>query len=265
MFNNLIESSSHTREYKRRGSFLLFTTATYLVLFAVAGVASIYAYDAHLEAQSTELQLLTFVPVPPAEAQPEVIKNTIRPASNSDNPPTRSTRTDLIDSASNPHNVPDKPGIKASDVPPARPDSVIDKYNADPPIPAIAGNRDGGVPGGKGNTPVVNIPDAPPAPDPPPATPKVLKISVVLNSKALDLPAPNYPALARHIRLKGSVAVQVLIDESGKVISAKALSGHEVFIKEAERAALRARFSPTKINDQPVKVQGVITYNFVMN
>ena len=49
MFNNLIESSSHAQEFKRRGSFLLFTTATYVVLFAVTGVISIYAYDAHLE------------------------------------------------------------------------------------------------------------------------------------------------------------------------------------------------------------------------
>ena len=264
MFNNMIESRSHAREYKRRGSFLLFTTATYLVLFAIAGVVSIYAYDAHLEAQSTELQLLTFVPVPPAEAQPEIIRNTIRPASDSDNPPTRSTRTDSIDSPSNPHNVPDEPGIKALDVPPARSDSERGAFNADPPAPP-GGSPRGGGPGGTGNTPVVNIPDAPPAPEPTPVTPKVLKISVVLNSRALELPAPTYPAIARQIKLRGSVTVQVLIDESGKVVSAKALSGHTVFIDAAESAARRARFSPTTINDQPVKVQGVITYNFVMN
>src|ERR1700754_1876742 len=48
MFNNLIESSSHAKEYKRRGSFLLFTGAVYVALFAVTGVVSIYAYDAHL-------------------------------------------------------------------------------------------------------------------------------------------------------------------------------------------------------------------------
>lgn len=264
MFNNLIESSSHAREYKRRGSFLLFTTATYLVLIAIGGVASIYAYDAHLEARSTELELLTFVPVPPAEAEPEVIRNTIRPASNSDRQPIRSTRTELIDSTSNPHNVPDKPGTKASDVPPARPDSVRETYNADPPTQAFGSDR--GVRGGTGNTPVVDIPDTPPPPpEPKPVTPKVLKISVVLNSKAIELPQPNYPALARQIRLKGSVTVQVMIDESGKVVSAKALTGHTIFVNEAERAAMRARFSPTTINDQPVKVQGVITYNFVMN
>ena len=83
--------------------------------------------------------------------------------------------------------------------------------------------------------------------------------------KALELPPPTYPAIARQIKLRGSVTVQVLIDESGKVVSAKALSGHTAFIDAAESAARRARFSPTTINDQPVKVQGVITYNFVMN
>ena len=54
MFNNLIESSSHAKEYKRRGSFLLFTDGTYVVLFVVAGVVSIYAYDARLEAQTLD-------------------------------------------------------------------------------------------------------------------------------------------------------------------------------------------------------------------
>ncbi len=71
MFNNLIESRSHAKEFKRRGSFLLFTGATYLVLFVVTGVVSIYAYDAHLEAQTNELELLTWYQEPPPEARPE--------------------------------------------------------------------------------------------------------------------------------------------------------------------------------------------------
>ena len=49
MFNNLIESTSHAGEFKRRGSFVLFTTATYVLLFVIGGVMSIYAYDARLE------------------------------------------------------------------------------------------------------------------------------------------------------------------------------------------------------------------------
>ena len=75
MFNNLIESSSHAKEFKRRGSFLLFTTATYVVLFAVTGVISIYAYDAHLESQSTELELISYVPPPEAEPPQPSLKS----------------------------------------------------------------------------------------------------------------------------------------------------------------------------------------------
>src|SRR6266536_2622922 len=52
MFSNLIESSSHRSEFKRRGSFFLFTTASYALLFVIAGVVSIYAYDARMEDQS---------------------------------------------------------------------------------------------------------------------------------------------------------------------------------------------------------------------
>ena len=58
--------------------------------------------------------------------------------------------------------------------------------------------------------------------------------------------------------------MQVLIDEKGNVVSAQIVSGHPFFISEAKRAAMQARFPPTMLGDQPVKVSGVITYNFVM-
>jgi protein TonB len=263
MFNNLIESSSHARELKRRGSFLLFTAATYVVLFVVTGVVSIYAYDAHLEVQQTEIELLTFVPEPPPEVAPEVIRNTIPPSSTFEGHPTRSERTDLIDSTSNPNNLPDKIGTVASDVPPARPDSILSNRNADPPTPVFTGNRSSG---GSGDTPMVEMPDTPPPPDPKPSpvVPKTIRVSKVLNSQALSLPKPNYPSMAKQIRVQGTVTVQVLIDEGGTVISAKAVSGHPLLVPEAQKAAMMARFSPTVISDQPVKISGVITYNFLM-
>lgn len=263
MFNNLIKSSSHANEFKRRGSFVLFTGAAYVLLFVIAGVVSIYAYDAHLEKQNVELDVLTWVPPSPPEAAPEVVRNTIRPAANNTTTPVRSTRTDLIDSASNPNNPPREIGTIASNVPPARSDSVIGNMNADPPAPA---GRVRGTPGGTGTTPVVDLPDPPPAPTPaPPAPPKVLKVSRVLNSQALSLPTPNYPQIARNIRVQGIVIVQVMIDENGNVVKAKATSGHPLLIPEAQKAALRARFSPTLLGDTPVKVQGVITYKFELN
>ena len=262
MFNNLIESTSHAQEFKRRGSFLLFTTATYLVLFVITGVVSIYAYDAHLEAQSTELEI-TFIP-PLDPAPPKVISDPVRPTSGHERPLTQPTRTDMISSTSDPTRVPPTPGTVASPVPPWRPGAVIDTTNYDPPAPP--GSSHIGVPGSTGSTPVVNMadPPPPPAPNPTPVTPKVIRKSRVLNSEALSLPKPIYPPIARQIRVQGEVTVQVLIDESGKVISAKALSGHPLLILEAQKAAMQARFSPTTINDQPVKVSGMITYNFKM-
>lgn len=263
MFNNLIESSSHAKEYKRRGSFLLFTGAGYLVLFVVLGVVSIYAYDAHLERQSTELELLSWVPQPPEAPAVNVERNPIRADTHADAAADRPMRTVLIDSVANPNNVPDHPGTTASTIPPAPRGAVWGPKNVDPIGPAAGSN---GTPGGTGNTVVIaDMPDEPPpAPTPVPQVPRILKVSRVLNSQALSLPPPSYPQLARNIRLQGVVIVQVLINEEGNVISAKATAGHPILIPEAQRAALRARFSPTVLGDQKVKVQGVITYNFVL-
>jgi protein TonB len=263
MFNNLIESSSHAKEFKRRGSFLLFTTATYLVLFVITGVVSIYAYDAHLEEQAEQLELLTFVP-PPTPDEPQQVRNTIpRSATTPSNNTGQSTRTVLLDSTSNPTNVPKDVGTIASSVPPARTDSVQGLTNADPPAPI--GSR---VPTtGNGTGQMVSIPDDPPAPvvpKPTPEVPKVIRVSEVLNSQARSLPKPTYPRLAIIAKMQGKVAVQVLIDETGNVVSAKAMSGPPLLIVESQRAAMQARFSPTLINGQAVKVSGVITYNFVL-
>jgi periplasmic protein TonB len=262
MFNNLIESSSHLQEFKRRGSFLLFTTATYLVLFVITGVASIYAYDAHLESQSTELEI-TFMPVAPEPAPAEEIRNAIRPASNSDRTPTQSIRTQLISSVSNPNKVPDDVGIVASNILPATSKSIVGATNEEP-LALPGSNR--GVPGGTGATPVVTItePPPPPPPAPTPVAPKLVRMSEgVLKGNAISLPKPVYPPIARQIGLQGLVAVQILIDEEGRVLSAKAISGHPLLIHEAQKAAMQARFTPTRLSNQPVKVSGVITYNFV--
>ena len=86
----------------------------------------------------------------------------------------------------------------------------------------------------------------------------------VITSQAIFLPKPTYSQMAKQLRIQGTVSVQVLIDEAGKVISAKAMAGHPFLAIEAQKAALQARFSPTLIGDQPVKVSGVITYNFVL-
>jgi protein TonB len=85
----------------------------------------------------------------------------------------------------------------------------------------------------------------------------------VLNGKAVSLPKPVYPPAARAVRASGAVSVQVLVDEEGNVVSASAVSGHPLLRASAVQAARSAKFTPTKLAGQPVKVSGVVTYNFV--
>ena len=106
----------------------------------------------------------------------------------------------------------------------------------------------------------------------------------ILNGKALSLPHPQYPTEARAAGIEGIVLVDVVIDESGAVVSANAATdarktrtarGTEPAETEvppadgslreaAEKAALEAKFSPTKLSGAPVKVSGTIVYNFVL-
>lgn len=86
----------------------------------------------------------------------------------------------------------------------------------------------------------------------------------VLNGKAVSLPKPTYPAAARNARASGVVVVEVIIDETGKVIAAKATSGPVLLRQAATQAAQGARFSPTMLSGQPVKISGEINYNFAL-
>ncbi len=84
----------------------------------------------------------------------------------------------------------------------------------------------------------------------------------VMNGRAISLPRPTYPELARKRSISGVVPVQVLIDEDGKVTSACAISGPRELHLASEFAARLARFSPTTLSGRRVKVSGVITYNY---
>ena len=86
----------------------------------------------------------------------------------------------------------------------------------------------------------------------------------VLNGKAVSLPTPEYPAIARQAQASGSVTVQVTVDEEGNVISANAMSGHPLLRAVSVSAAQKAKFSPTRVNGELVKVTGVLTYFFTV-
>jgi len=263
MFNNLIESSSHRREFRRRGSFFLFTTASYALLFIIAGVVSIYAYDARMEDQS--LELATIMPLVELPAEVPKVAAPDRPVTPKDggNKQTFFERKEQMDRVDQPAATPDKisttpnPGLP---VPKGGGQVIITGRDADPSEPGDGGSKTGGNHTVR-TPPVVVISEPPPAQ--PLRKPPVVSKGVI-TSEALSLPKPMYPEMAKQMRLQGKVTIQVLIDETGKVISARVLDGHPLFKQAAERAACQARFSPTRLSDQPVKVSGVISYNFVL-
>lgn len=87
----------------------------------------------------------------------------------------------------------------------------------------------------------------------------------VVNGKASNLAKPVFPPAAKAAHASGTVLVQVLIDESGNVVSAEATSGHPLLRAASVQAARESKFSPTTLEGKPVKVSGVIVYNFVVN
>jgi len=83
-----------------------------------------------------------------------------------------------------------------------------------------------------------------------------------LNGKAISLPNPTYPAIARAAHAEGPVEVRITIDEEGNVVAAKAVSGHPLLQAAAVSAAREAKFAPSRLQGEPVRVSGVVVYNF---
>jgi protein TonB len=273
MFDSLVESGSHTDDLARKGTFFLGTFVIYGVILVAIAIGSIFWYDAHLESQNLELVTLV-APVPmqrQEEAKPEQ-KDEPKPEA-SKNQPEVSMRQEISVIA---------PVVKSNEVAKAETKEIARN------VPVVLGNRDvdaaptagpvgpigpgSGGGGGSGNAvgPVVSggddePPPVRPQPTPTPAPrPKTIVSGGVLNGKAISKPQPAYPPIAKAARASGTVTVQIVVDESGRVVQASAVGGHPLLQQAAVSAARQARFSPTLLSGQPVKVSGVITYNFVL-
>jgi periplasmic protein TonB len=263
MFEHLVESGSHKEDLARKSSFILGTVIFYAVLLTALGVLSVYLYDAELENQNLELTALVApVPIPPQ--QEEVKQEAAKPQEKVEDR-TVATRTELVANVDRPDLVPKETSAQASKVPPV-PKGVpvmLGSSNTEATRSGPIGPPGQGTGGTGPTTPnIVKDVDEPPPPPPPPK-PKAPISGGVLNGKATSLPKPAYPPVAKAARASGTVTVQVTIDENGNVISARAVSGHPLLQAAAVQAARSAKFSPTKLSGQPVKVTGVITYNFV--
>ena len=264
MFDHLVESTAHHEDSARKGWFFIGTFAIYFVIFSVLLIAAIKGADIYMDTQNlADLKLIT--PVVVEEQAPVQQQQKEQP---------KAAKVEVQQQVATVREiVTDRPEVVQKGV-------SVERGNQSPPVPgAVKGNKDyippgGGSPFGDPNArgtvasapppapPSDEPPPPPPKPTPPPA-PKAPISGGVLNGKAISLPKPPYPAIAKAAHASGTVTVQVTIDESGKVISAHAVGGHPLLQQAAVQAAYGARFTPTQLSGQPVKVTGVITYNFV--
>lgn len=281
MLDQLVESKSNSKENTRRSEFLLGTFVLMISLLLGAWTYSLFAKDYAMGGSDLELSTLVApVPVPEEEPPPPPEK---QPEQNQKVEPNVVIRKELILDMNSTPKTPDKiqttqmtqktmpPGLKVkqgnSDFDPKnaiRSDDTRTQVNADES--GIGSGRESGAGQGGGTGAPPPPPPPPTKKETPPPTPKPAPKTIsggVINGKATSLPKPPYPAAARAVRAAGTVSVQVLIDESGRVVSASAASGHPLLQQAAVQAARQARFSPTVLSGQPVKVSGIITYNFV--
>lgn len=280
MFDELVESNVQN-DLKKRRKFFLVSSVGVGILFSAAVVVSIYAADISLGSDQFELVEM-IAPVEPAPSAPEPEIRRAAPSapaasSSASRLPTRQVNMARVDES--PAAVPTTVST-VRNTHAARPiDGTrfeIGPRDSDPGIPGGSGREPGtGAPGSTGlgsnlpkNTAPTDVEDTPPPPAVKPVEvkkpdpPRAPVSKGVLNGRALDLPKPVYSAAAQAVRAQGQVTVQVIIDEKGRVVSANAVSGHILLRADAEKAARNAKFSPTVLSDVPVKVTGVITYNF---
>ena len=81
-------------------------------------------------------------------------------------------------------------------------------------------------------------------------------------SQAIYLGKPVYPVTARFAKARGEVKVEVSINELGYVTSAKAISGHSLLHSASVEAAMKSKFQISMFENIPVKIKGIITFNF---
>ncbi len=269
MFDKLIVSEPDGADFRNRRSYFMVSSFVVGILFITAVVISIYAADYRLGNNGFEISDL-IAPNDMAEVAPEPPKQEIRtttPSSSTSKLPTRAVNMSRTDEPTIvPTSISTAPNSQLS-----RPnysqyrvtgvDSTNDGSNAI--------RRDSTDPGAGTGTLGTGLPPVrfdPVESDPPPVIVKKdppVKSGGVLNGKALSLPKPTYSAAAKAVGAQGQVTVQVLIDEKGNVVSASASNGHPLLRPAAEQAARAAKFSTTYLSGVPVKVTGVIVYNFV--
>jgi protein TonB len=268
MLDQLVESKNNSAENTRRSEFLLATMTICVIALLSAWTYSLFAKDYGMGSGDLDISSLVAPVALPEDAPPPKPPEDEPKKQDSNKPTVVEKILSMEDSLNKPPKLDEQratkaPPIKAADMKYYN-EGDQNQGRADTTKPPVAGDGLGDVKGdgdgkGDGLDDIKEVVKTPKPTEKP--VPKVISGGVV-NGKATNLVKPPYPAAARAVRASGAVNVQVTIDENGNVISASAVSGHPLLRAAAVQAARSSKFSPTLLSGQPVKVTGVIVYNF---
>jgi TonB family protein len=248
MFDRLVESSRQ-KQGRRAGGYLLATSLIYALALVVFAALAVIGFNPVL---ADEHSFLARVTLPPVPADP-------LPARPNPDEPTKYTPDQTLRSLVK---VPETT-LPETEMREFRPVNLLpgpfSTAPSDKALSLIRNETAGPAPPPPAPTPTPKIEPAPqvkPGPD---------KVSEgVLQGGAIKKVRPVYPEIARKIRAGGPVQVQVLISEDGRVMEAFIINGHHLLRSAALDAACQWVFSPTTLSKVPVKVQGVLTFNFML-
>ena len=133
-----------------------------------------------------------------------------------------------------------------------------------PDIPIGIGAVDTGAHGGGTITGTLPLPLPPSPPDPPPL-PKIVRVGQgVREPVRIAGGPPQYPAIAREAHVQGTVILEAVINERGRIERLRVLKSEPLLDGAAMSAVQNWRYTPTLLNGVPVSVLMTITINFTL-
>ena len=102
-------------------------------------------------------------------------------------------------------------------------------------------------------------------PEKPPVIPRFREGGLVRRAELVFRPEPQYPALARQMRISGTVELEGVIGTDGHLRELRIVSGHPLLARAALQAVSQWVYKPTLLNGDPVEVIAPITVTFRLN
>ena len=102
---------------------------------------------------------------------------------------------------------------------------------------------------------------------PPAAHPTITRppvTSSVMEGNLIHKVQPEYPPLARQVRIQGTVVFEAIISREGTIENLQAVSGNPMLVPAAMAAVRQWRYRPYLLNGVPVEVETQVTVNFLL-